>query len=138
MDLLGPRLRQIRKAAKKTQEQVCADSGLTQAMISAFENGKGDPSLSTLRKVAKGYGVAVAMLFSDEAPPELPPPWKPSQLDIALYLFDHGESMHRPDAVELFKKALESSEAEVKVMIQNLERMQSLDRPDSGAGNEGL
>jgi transcriptional regulator with XRE-family HTH domain len=141
MDLLGPRLRQIRKASKKTQERVCLDGGITQAMVSALENGKGDPALSTLRKVAKGYGVPLAMLFSDEPPipPPPPEPRKPTQLEIAIHLFEMGGDSEVPrDRIDVIKRALEADAHQLAVLRKQVDALfddESVNDADSSSSS---
>lgn len=140
MELLGPRLRQVRKASKRTQEQVCVESGLTQAMISAFENGKGDPALSTLRKLARAYRVPMALMFSDEPLPEFPPPpGKPSPLDIAIYLFEQGADKDVPkDRIDVIKRALEADAHQLAVLRKQVDALfddESINDADSSSSS---
>lgn len=63
METLGQRLRAIRERLGKNQEEVADSLRMGQGMISAFENDKGDPKLSTLRKLADHYRVGLDELF---------------------------------------------------------------------------
>lgn len=59
----GARLRTLRKARAWTQEQLAERSRLSTEYISGIENGRRDPSLSSLRKIARGFGMALSELM---------------------------------------------------------------------------
>jgi transcriptional regulator with XRE-family HTH domain len=63
------RLREARKRAGLTQEQLEAKSGVEQTAISSLETGRSrDPQLSTARKLESALGLAHGTLvFGDEA-----------------------------------------------------------------------
>jgi transcriptional regulator with XRE-family HTH domain len=90
----GRGIRRRRDTLGLTLEQLAARANLTPNYIGAIENGKRDPSLSTLQALARGLSVPVGELLGD--PPALsaaameverlfegltdppPPPWPPS------------------------------------------------------------
>lgn len=51
-----------------TQEQLAAATGITQADISRLENGTGNPSLRTLKRLAAGMGMTLKLEFVPSAP----------------------------------------------------------------------
>jgi transcriptional regulator with XRE-family HTH domain len=54
---LGPALRQLReKAARLTQAEVAARSGIAQSRLSRYENGRKLPDLITLDRLLTCYG----------------------------------------------------------------------------------
>jgi transcriptional regulator with XRE-family HTH domain len=55
-DGLGKALRWLRARQDKRQYQVADESGVTKAMLSAYETGKQKPSLETLEKILDGLG----------------------------------------------------------------------------------
>lgn len=59
----GAEVRRRRHAAKLTLEQLAELSSLTPNYLSTIETGKRDPSLSTIKALAKGLGVTVSELF---------------------------------------------------------------------------
>lgn len=63
MGNLGANLRAIRKELGLTQEQVAERSGVQAGEISRIENGKRDPQVSTMLKIAKAVGVSPGRLF---------------------------------------------------------------------------
>jgi transcriptional regulator with XRE-family HTH domain len=65
---LGEQIKRTRTAKGLSQKEVIAASGLDKAQYSRIENGKTDPSFSTLAKIAKAIGVSLSQLFaaSDE------------------------------------------------------------------------
>lgn len=46
-----------------TQKQLAEATGITQADISRFENGTGNPSLRTLKRLADGLGMSLKVEF---------------------------------------------------------------------------
>lgn len=57
------RLRQIRKEKGMNQESLAAAIGMSQSNISEIENGRHNPTLDTLTKIADALGVPVSGLF---------------------------------------------------------------------------
>lgn len=62
-ELLGQRIRGLRKAKGLTQEDLGAKCGVNYKYVGAIERGEENPSLSTLEKMAKGLGVEIYDLF---------------------------------------------------------------------------
>ena len=52
-----------RQKAGLSQQELSRLTGITQADISKIENGKGNPSVSTLRKLARGLGKHLQIQF---------------------------------------------------------------------------
>ena len=52
-----------RQKAGLSQQELSNLTGITQADISKIENGKGNPSVNTLRKIAKGLGKNLQIQF---------------------------------------------------------------------------
>ena len=61
---LGKRIRSLRKALRWTQEELAHRSGLNRSYMSDVECGRSDVSLSTLQKIARPLGIAVAELLT--------------------------------------------------------------------------
>lgn len=60
------RLREIRKSRGLTQKSLAIKARMSITYLCNVEGGKADPSLSTLRRLAKVLRVAVSDLVSDE------------------------------------------------------------------------
>jgi ribosome-binding protein aMBF1 (putative translation factor) len=52
-----------RQLSGLTQQQLFARTGIAQSDISKFENGNGNPSLKTLRRLAAGMGMRLKVEF---------------------------------------------------------------------------
>ena len=52
-----------RQKAGLSQQELSRKTGITQADISKIENGKGNPSIHTLQKLAKGLGKRLQIQF---------------------------------------------------------------------------
>ncbi len=64
---IGVRIRELRKAAGLTQEQLAAKSGLTQSHLCRLENGDHSPSGVTLERIANGLGLPLSRFSADTA-----------------------------------------------------------------------
>ncbi|MER2039396.1 MAG: helix-turn-helix transcriptional regulator [Solibacillus sp.] len=64
MDTLGERIKKLRKEKKYTQTELAGDR-LTKGMLSLIENNKAQPSMESLRFLAKQLGVEVSELLDD-------------------------------------------------------------------------
>ncbi|MFG1818497.1 helix-turn-helix domain-containing protein [Kribbella sp. NPDC049174] len=69
---LGEVLRDRRKAAGRTIASVAVDAGLSVPYIANLENGRGNPTVSALDRLATALGAQLEVSISDEPPP--PPP----------------------------------------------------------------
>lgn len=73
---LADKLASARKAAGLSQVQASEATGIKQTNISVFERGKKTPTLATLIKLAKAYGVDPCDLIPKEEPKPEPAPAK--------------------------------------------------------------
>jgi transcriptional regulator with XRE-family HTH domain len=55
----GRRVRSIREAAKRTQQEVAERGGLDPKYMSVIENGSVSPTLDTIRSIARGLNVPI-------------------------------------------------------------------------------
>jgi transcriptional regulator with XRE-family HTH domain len=60
----------IRVASGKKQKEVAEDAGVSSNYLSLVENGKREPSVGFLRKLAKVLGVPVGLFFAWEDRPQ--------------------------------------------------------------------
>ncbi len=60
--IVGAKIRELRKAANLTQEQLAEKAGILQGYISRLEKDEHSPSHKTLAKIADALGVAVTEL----------------------------------------------------------------------------
>jgi transcriptional regulator with XRE-family HTH domain len=65
---LGVRLKHARIARAMRLADLAAASGCSESLISKIENRKATPSLNTLHRLAKGLGITIATLLSENAP----------------------------------------------------------------------
>ncbi|MDP1768530.1 MAG: helix-turn-helix transcriptional regulator [Nitrospirota bacterium] len=65
----GPmlRLREIREGKGVSLRALKKASGVAVSSLAQFEAGKGDPQLSTLRRLAKALSVTVAELIGEQS-----------------------------------------------------------------------
>ncbi len=63
---LPQRITYLRERRNLTQADLAKAAGVSQSTIAHIENGKKDPSLSTLKKIAEALGVHMAVLFASD------------------------------------------------------------------------
>jgi len=61
---IGENIKRIRTAKKLSQKEVISIANLDSAQYSRIENGKTDPTVTTLEKIAKALGVSLSDLFA--------------------------------------------------------------------------
>jgi transcriptional regulator with XRE-family HTH domain len=85
IDDLGGRLRQRRVAAGRTIASVAADAGLSVPYIANLENGRGNPTLSAVNRLAAALGVRLTteVIDGDEAAGEAAAPWPDTLLQFS-------------------------------------------------------
>ena len=54
---VGKNISKLRKAKKLTQEEVCTELEMDKPYLSSIENGRQNPTLLTLKKLAEAIGV---------------------------------------------------------------------------------
>lgn len=54
---LGENIRRIREEKKMSQGDICRALGFDRAQMSNIEAGKGNPTLSTIEKIAQALGI---------------------------------------------------------------------------------
>ena len=62
---LGSKIKEARLEAGLSQKQLCGDQ-ITRNMLSSIENGKAQPSLSTIQYIANMLKVPVGFLLAEE------------------------------------------------------------------------
>ena len=63
---ISKNIKRIREAKGLSQKEVISAINMGAAQYSRIENGKTDPSVSTLVKIAKALGVSMPELFTDK------------------------------------------------------------------------
>lgn len=72
VELIAKNIRRLRELKSFSQKEICAEAGLPQGQYSRIENGKVEPSISTLEKLAIVFEVSIAEFFkSDDLNEEL-------------------------------------------------------------------
>lgn len=64
VSLIAKNIKHFRDVKNLSQKEICADSGVPQGQYSLIENGKVEPSVSTLEKLAKVFGVSISEFFN--------------------------------------------------------------------------
>ncbi len=74
MSQFPDRLRQARKDAKLTQENLAFELGVSKSQVSGWENGKETPSFKHLPKLYECLGVSLDFLLLDRKPGRIADP----------------------------------------------------------------
>ena len=61
---IGENIKKIRVAKQLSQKEVISVANLDAAQYSRIENGKTDPTVTTLEKISKALGVSLSDLFA--------------------------------------------------------------------------
>ena len=69
--VLPQAVREIRNAIDMTQAEFARHFGLTRKQVIDLENGKGNPTLETLKKVSRPFGFQVGFVRTDTFPERL-------------------------------------------------------------------
>jgi len=67
MENLGERIREERRKGKLTLEKLSQKTGLSKSFLSQVERGLAQPSVSSLKKIAREFGISVVDLFANGA-----------------------------------------------------------------------
>ncbi|WP_108718004.1 helix-turn-helix domain-containing protein [Miniimonas sp. S16] len=67
--MIGARLRELRESRGLSLRSLAGDTGLSAALLSQIENGRTDPSIATVRKLAEVFDSDVAELFREPSAP---------------------------------------------------------------------
>ena len=62
------KLKEIRKAANKTQLQVSKDLNISQQNLCRYETGQNEPDIETLKKLAQYFHVTIDYLLDHKVP----------------------------------------------------------------------
>jgi len=63
---IGQNIKRVRTAKNMSQKELTSIIDMGAAQFSRIENGKTDPSVNTLERIAKALGVSLSELFIDE------------------------------------------------------------------------
>ena len=63
VDIIASNIRRLRELKQLSQKQVSADSGVPQGQYSRIENGRVEPAVSTLEKLARVFEVSITEFF---------------------------------------------------------------------------
>ncbi|WP_420639717.1 helix-turn-helix domain-containing protein [Candidatus Poriferisocius sp.] len=101
----GELLRVARQRSGLSQAALAARAGTSQPVISAYENGRRDPTTGTLRRLIAATGNRLELRLAP-TPPDIPPPASPREhadrlMDVLLLADAVG---HRPRAPLTFPR----------------------------------
>ena len=61
--LIARNIKRLRELKSLSQKEICGSSGIPQGQYSRIENGKVEPSVSTLEKLARVFEVSISEFF---------------------------------------------------------------------------
>ncbi len=78
MSVFSSRLKKLRSGSKLTQKQLAQKLNVSQNAVYNWENGKREPNLDTMKKIAKTFDIALYILLDDayELPDITSEAWK--------------------------------------------------------------
>lgn len=66
IDIIASNIRRLREVKRLSQKEVSISSGVPQGQYSRIENGKVEPAVSTLEKLAKVFEVSITEFFKTD------------------------------------------------------------------------
>lgn len=84
---LGHQLRALRTAAGRTVASVAADAGLSVPYIANLENGRGNPTLTALSRLAAALGCELRLTLTAPGGPASADPGLPPEVPASLVRF---------------------------------------------------
>lgn len=66
VDVIASNIRRLRELKQLSQKQVSAESGVPQGQYSRIENGRVEPAVSTLEKLARVFEVSITEFFRSD------------------------------------------------------------------------
>ena len=120
---LGRRLRARRSSLGQTLASVAMQAGLSVPYVANLENGRGNPTLSSLHRLAGALGVALSELLAD-TDAVAPEPALPG----SLAAFSQGARFRQ----EVRRLATENKVAPAEVRRQLLTAMAAVPQPNRG------
>jgi transcriptional regulator with XRE-family HTH domain len=66
VELIAKNIKRLRELKSLSQKEVCADADFPQGQYSRIENGKVEPSISTLEKLASVFEVGISEFFKTD------------------------------------------------------------------------
>lgn len=64
-EIIGARIRKLRKAHDLTQEALADRAGIDRSHMGFIEQGRRQPTLTTLVKITRVFGISLESLFKD-------------------------------------------------------------------------
>ena len=120
---LGRRLRARRSAQGRILASVAMQAGLSVPYVANLENGRGNPTLSSLHRLAGALGTALSELLAD--PDDTAPG---PALPASLAEFSHGARFRQ----EVRRLAAEERATPDEVRVKLLTAMAAFPQPDWG------
>jgi transcriptional regulator with XRE-family HTH domain len=113
---LGSRLRGMRAAAGRTVASVAADAGLSVPYIANLENGRGNPTLAALERLAAAFGSTMQISFApDGGPADATPVAAAAAMPVSLVRLGRSNRFRRD--VELIARAVSADPADLSVSL---------------------
>lgn len=114
---LGSQLRGMRAAAGRTVASVAADAGLSVPYIANLENGRGNPTLAALDRLAAALGASLQISFAPGAEPEQATAAVPAGDSMPASLVRLGRSRRFRRDAELIAAATGADPADLSVHL---------------------
>jgi transcriptional regulator with XRE-family HTH domain len=117
---LGSQLRGMRAAAGRTVASVAADAGLSVPYIANLENGRGNPTLAALDRLATALGTSLQLSFAPAGEPAEAAASVPARDGMPASLVRLGRSRRFRRDAELIARAAGADPGELSVQLIGL------------------
>lgn len=95
--MIGQNIKLLRKRAKRSQEELAQDLGLTRSSYSGYENGVAEPNIYTLNNISKLYGITLDDLVNKDFAKFIEVDW--SAVDKGVFTDTKGSKLRVLTAV---------------------------------------
>jgi len=112
---IGSQLRARRAAAGRTVASVAADAGLSVPYIANLENGRGNPTITALSRLAEALGMRLAVTLVADG--EGQPGKAPGSGEVPASLVRFGRSARFRQAVRTIARALDLETDELSARL---------------------
>ncbi|WLR57773.1 helix-turn-helix transcriptional regulator [Mesobacillus subterraneus] len=120
--MLAERLRELRKKKKLTQKDIATFLGISESGYGYYEQGRNEPSLETLRKLATKYDVSVSYLTGEnEVIERKAKPSNKDEKDIAKRMEEFRKDITSQDGLSFMGEPM--SEEAIESLAEAMEHI---------------
>ncbi len=133
IDDIGSNIRKKRLKHQLTLEQLSKSTGLSKSLLSQVERNLTQPSITSIKKIARHFGISVVKLLAgsengqdlwgyESRPQEQPAPTLPYATDIQVVRSDRRKGVTLPGAHVLYEVLTPDLRRQLEVMLMKIKK----------------